>query len=241
MESIAKCVVRDGDLSLVSDRWIIGLGVGSELFEEYAGPSSEVTGKCRVVRSFTKIIEGRKITLIASAGGGIYVEGLVGLAAHSGVKYILGLGACGSLRRDVRIGDVLLAAAAMRGENLTDYYVPKSYPAVADNDLLLKVKTALETSGLRPRVSIVYTTPSILTEDPSEMRKLGELGVDCIECETSILYILTRLAGIKSAVVLVVSDNVVEGKGLSNEAEIKAYKETLRKVLDLLVNVAVNF
>lgn len=80
-DSIAECVARNGDIDLLSDRWVIGLDVGHRLFEEFAGMENEVTGRCRVVRAFNAFVNGRKVTLIASAGGGVYTEGLLGLAS----------------------------------------------------------------------------------------------------------------------------------------------------------------
>lgn len=110
---------------------------------------------------------------------------------------MVGLGDCGSLRDDVNLCDVVIPMAAVRGENLTDYYVDKSYPAVADYDMLNTLKSELEIAGIKPKMGLVYTTPSILTEDPKKMEVLGSMGIACIECEVSVLYTVFRLAGSK--------------------------------------------
>ncbi|MEM1611214.1 MAG: hypothetical protein QXQ57_06180 [Sulfolobales archaeon] len=221
---------------MLSDRWVIGLGIGHQLFEEFAGIGSEVTGTCRGLRTFNISIDGHKVTLIASAAGGLYTEEILGVAYHRGVKYIVGLGACGALREDLDLCDVIIPIASVRGENLTDYYVEKSYPAVADFDMLSILKSELEASGLKPRIGIVYTTPSVLTEDPMKMKILGDMGISCIECEVSVLYTISRLIGIRSAALLIVSDHVVKEKQL-DEATQKNYRDLQKRILSIVVNM----
>lgn len=235
-DSIARCVVRDGNVGLLGDRWVIGLSVGHGLFEEFAGVGSEVTGTCRVLRTFNVTVNERRVTLIASAAGGLYTERLLGLAYLRGVKYIVGLGACGALREDLDVCDVVIPIASVRGENLTDYYVEKSYPAVADFDMLSIFKNELEASGLKPRVGLVYTTPSILTEDPMEMKVLGDKGISCVECEVSVLYTISRLIGIKAVAILIVSDHVVKEKQL-DEVTREKYRDLQKRILNIIVNM----
>ena len=235
-DSIDRCVVRDGNVDLLGDRWVIGLGTGHKLFEEFAGIGNEVTGTCRHFRTFNVVVDGRMVTLIASDAGGIYTEGLLSVAHRRGVKYIVGFGACGAIREDLDLCDVVIPLASVRGENLTDYYVEKTYPAVADFDMLSVLKNVLEASGLKPRVSLVYTTSSILTEDPEEMRILGNMGISCIECEVSVLYTISRLTGIRSAALLIVSDHVVKEKEL-DEMMWKNYSDLQKRILNIVVNM----
>lgn len=235
-DSIDRCVVRDGNVELLGDRWVIGLGTGHQLFEEFAGIGNEVTGTCRHFRTFNVVVEGRKVTLIASDAGGIYTEGVLSVAHRRGVKYIVGLGACGALREDLDLCDVVIPIASVRGENLTDYYVDKTYPAVADFDMLSLLKKELEASGLKSKVGLVYTTSSILTEDPKDMRILGDMGISCIECEVSVLYTISRLVGIRSAALLIISDHVIKEKEL-DETMWEKYGDLQKRILNIIVNM----
>ncbi len=210
MRAAAKALTRDGDLGLLGDYWIIGLGSGFGVYRQFVEDAVEVTGRGNVVKAATGTYKGVRVSFIASAGGGIYVESHVALACHRGVRGVIGLGFCGSLGRGVKIGDIVIPIAAVRDEDTSAHYVDVKYPAVADYVLLSCLVDALRDASVEVHVGIVVTTSSTFAESVEWAKTWYERSVLCVDCETSILYTLTRLADIPSAVALVVSDNVYE-------------------------------
>lgn len=57
-----------------------------------------------------------------------------------GAKLILRLGTCGSLKKDIKAGDIVIATAAAKEEGVSNIYVPTSFPAVADLDAINELR-----------------------------------------------------------------------------------------------------
>lgn len=89
---IKRLVVRNDDLRLIGDYLIVGLGGGFRTLHKYLKSPADVTGEAYVVKSHTGTYKDLRISTIAIAGGGIYIEWVVGIAAIKGVKGIIGIG-----------------------------------------------------------------------------------------------------------------------------------------------------
>ncbi len=124
---------------------------------------------------------------------------------------------CGALQRDLEVDNIVLPIAVMRNEDTSDHYVDKRYPAVANYYLLKLIEEELRSRGYRPKVGIMITTSFTFTEGIDWARRLEELGILCIECETSVIYALSTLCRMTAAVALIVNDHVIESGGPNKE------------------------
>ncbi len=198
-----------GDAKLLGRRVLLVLGGGFRLVPRLLGDRVEsIPGRLTTIRAWR--LRGADASILALAAGPHYVEAAMAVACEAGVEEAYAVGWCGSLRRSVGIGDVVVAYAAVRGEATSDAYAPPGYPAVADPRLAARLYEAVKAAGLRAHLGIVYTTASHLREErlPEEWGGLAH----CVECEVSTFYVIASRIGLPAAAALVVSDSLVEAR-----------------------------
>ncbi len=71
--------------------------------------------------------KGIKISTIAIPGEGAYAEWIISLANAKNAKALIGAGWCGELAESIDIGNIVIPVAAVRDEDVTNYYVDKGF------------------------------------------------------------------------------------------------------------------
>lgn len=142
-------------------------------------------------------------TGIGGCSAGIAVEEL----ARIGVKAMIRIGSCGAMQPEIRLGDLILAAGAVRDDGASQAYVDLRYPAVADTGLLYACLTSARENRFPCHVGIVHSHESFYIDDNEEQKQFwAQKGVLCADMETAALFTIGRLRGIKTASIL---NNVV--------------------------------
>ncbi len=95
-------------------------------------------------------------TGIGSGSTAIAVEELL----YAGADTFIRVGTTGALRRDVRLGDVIIGIAAVRWDGASRWYAFPEYPAVAHWTVVRALVEAAESLGVRHHVGIVASTDS---------------------------------------------------------------------------------
>src|SRR3989338_185872 len=76
---------------------------------------------------YTGNLDGIKVTAINggrfSPDTAITTEILCG----AGIKNIIRIGSCGALKEDIKVGDLILATASVRGDGVTPYYITNDF------------------------------------------------------------------------------------------------------------------
>ena len=123
-----------------------------------------------------------------------------------GARRILRVGTAGSLQPDhIRVGDLVVATAAVRDENTSRLYVPIEYPAVASASMVAASQAATRKLRLEKRIryGIIHAKDSLFAREFGEgpmrernreyMRLLHDSGVMASEMESSHLFVLASL------------------------------------------------
>jgi len=129
-----------------------------------------------------------------------------------GVKRIVRLGTCGSIREDIEPGTVVVALSSIYDEGgcgLKRYYNGFSAPTAPDPYLAVRVMEEMNRNSLDYYTGIVYCSDSFYSEE-SVLNKLIGLGITCIDMETAVLYGLSWLRGFNALSILIVSNNIVK-------------------------------
>ena len=109
-----------------------------------------------------------------------------------------------------------MPTAALRGEGTSRYFVEKAYPAVADFTLLRAIATTLEEvyadSESAIHIGAIYTTDSFAAETEEFLRHWQSRNLLGIEMETSVIYNIPGLYGMKATAIHIVSDKPVAKK-----------------------------
>ena len=169
-------------------------------------------------RGFRGELGGKEVTVLDSRIGSPLALDCTYYLRFTPCRKIVYNGLIGALQPEIGIGDVIVPTAALRGEGASKYFVDEAYPAVADFGLLRALSAVLDEvysdTGIAVHYGPIYTTDAFAAETPAfleEWRKRNLLG---IEMETSVIYTVAALYGMRAASFHVVSDNPVMKRSL---------------------------
>lgn len=135
------------------------------------------------------------------------VDIVAGELLRGGARRLIRVGTCGSLQREVRVGDVVIASGAVRDEASSDAYTAREFPALADPVTVEALARAAERLGLAERVhvGIVHSKDSFFGREfglgpdgernRAYMARLEAAGVLASEMEAAHLFVLGQVHG----------------------------------------------
>lgn len=129
-------------------------------------------------------------------------------AIRGGHRNFWFLGACGGLKPDLRIGDVVLAEAAVSEEGTSRLYTRRGPEHAADPALTRALADAAARTGIAVRRGRVWTTDAPYRETDAKIRRHRAGGVLCVDMEVSALFAVARVRSVRVAGLLVVSDTL---------------------------------
>lgn len=181
----------------------------AETFLENAVCYNEVRG----MYGYTGLYKGKRISVQASGMGvpsiSIYANELI---TSYDVKKIIRIGTCGSLQKDVKIKDVIMAMAASHDSNINlQRFAGMTYAPTASFELLKKAYDVAEKLGVKVKVGNIFTTDTFYHDDPKDWTRWADFGVLAVEMETVGLYTLAAKHGIQALTILTVSDCLITG------------------------------
>jgi uridine phosphorylase len=184
---------------------------------------------------YTGMYQGVKITSINggrfSADTGITTEILCSAQAATMVR----LGSCGALREDIKVGDLIVAEGAVRGDGVTPYYVDEKFNTVADKKLTDSMENAARASGLTVHRGKVWSTDAILRETREVVNAAVDKGAIAVDMVTATFLTICQVHKIPATVILAVSDNVMTGEmGFMNPSYYMAETAMINIALELV-------
>lgn len=198
--------------------------------------------------SWRGIYQGKLVAVVSTGIGGPSAAIAVEEMIRIGVKIVVRVGSCGSLRPEVKIGHLIIPDSAVRAEGTTFAYAPGSLPAVADFDLFHQLRRAAVVAGTPFHTGMTVSVDGLYAPSLYERKeKFGQLGVLGQEMEGSTVLLVSRLRQVRAGCVFVVvnragAQNVQEGilkyaeqatakKGSLVDQETKAAKIALEALI----------
>ena len=160
----------------------------------------------------TGAYDGKKVTV---GNGGRYAPDTAittEILCAGGVETLMRIGSCGSLQEKVKIGDLVIATGALRGEGTTGYYVAKNFSTVSDPTVVRALEQAAKSLGVRYHLGSVYTTDALFQETPELIQELEQQGVVAIDMITSAFLTVAQVRQKKAGAILAVSDECLHAK-----------------------------
>lgn len=161
----------------------------------------------REYRCMTGTYKGVKILAISTGMGGASTAIAIEELKNIGVEAMIRIGSCGAVQPFVKVGDLVLVSGAVRDDGASQTYINLKYPAVSDTFLFNYCIQSAEENGFPYHIGFARSHDSFYIDNEDEINdfwaKRGILGSDM---ETSTLYTVGRLRGIKTASIL---NNVV--------------------------------
>ncbi|MCD6157236.1 MAG: nucleoside phosphorylase [Euryarchaeota archaeon] len=180
----------------------------------------------REFKSGVGFYKGVRVGVLSTGIGGpstaIAVEELARIGTHTLIR----IGTTGTIQKNIKIGDIIIATAAVRGDGTSKYYAPPEYPAVASIEVVNAAIEAAERLGVPYHVGIVWSNDAFYAEgDYVEFwRRKRVLSV---EMEASTLFTIASIKGLRAGAILLAI----------NEAGGEISEETWRKYIDRLILV----
>ena len=195
--------------------------------------NAEKVSQNREYTVYSGFLDGVKISAASTGIGGpsaaICVEELIKCGAHTFVR----VGTSGGMRADVMGGDLCIASAAVRDDGTSREYMPLSYPAAADFEVLSALASAAggicdKTEGNSYHVGVIQSKDSFYGEtNPETMAVSGmlqskwdaylKLGCLASEMECAAIFSVALTRGVRAGGVVLAIWNVERtAKGLES-------------------------
>lgn len=190
---------------------------------------AERIGRSGMFTTWTGSHEGVPITVISGGSGSPEAELIMHeLLEFTDADTFIRVGGSGGYHPSVEPGTVVIATGVVRDEGMTQAYVPASFPAVADHDVVAAMRVAAQRLGLPHRLGITRSSDS-------DFVGVGRPGVggyfqpwhaDILETwaragvlngdrESAAVVTLALLFGKRGGSVCSVADNVIAGRSFT--------------------------
>jgi uridine phosphorylase len=176
----------------------------------------------REYRTFTGTVDGVPVSAMSTGMGGPSVAIGIEELHELGVHTLLRVGTCGALQPGVKMGDLVIALAAVRSEGTSDGYVPREYPAVASLEMVNALVEASVAASAPYHVGVMRSVDALYSDlVPAQMprpdlqaelamwTKAGVIGNDM---EASTLYVVSRIRGMRAGTICLCVDEVGAGE-----------------------------
>jgi len=216
------------------EKFVEGLKEKVEILKEFKGFGEGFTGRYR----------GKILSIIRILVGSPVASDSAYFLKFTQCKNTIYTGAIGALKENIKIGDIIIPTAAVRGEGASKYHVEEWYPAVASFDLLRKAAPIAEETfsklGINVHFGIIYTTDSFAAETRQFLENLQKRNIIGIEMETSAIFTIANLQGMNVIAIHVVSDNPIVGKSLVETLspdDTSRQKTATKTLQDIILNI----
>jgi len=174
--------------------------------------------------TYTGTLLGEPVSVTSTGIGAPSTAIAVEELAAIGADTLIRVGTAGATQAYLPGGALVVAQGAVRDEGTTPHYVPLSYPAVADGNVVEALRRAAESLGFDAHVGIVRSTDALyadLTPDAMPVRALWQETPEavwarghvlCAEMEAAALFVVSSVRRLRAGCVLTVVNATGAGK-----------------------------
>ena len=191
----------------------------------------ELERSSREITTATGTYRGMRLTCMSTGMGTDNVEiVLAELMEITDAPALIRIGSSGALQPEIALGDLIVSTGAVRLENTTDFYVHPGFPAVAHRDVVWALEAACRELGFVHHLGLTATASGFYAPQGRAMRTLPvrypELAdelrrqrVANLEMESSALFVLAHLAGLRSGTICAAYAQRTDGTFLEGAAK----------------------
>jgi len=194
----------------------------------------KVVGKDKPMLSAT----ANNITMINFGMGSPSAATMMDLLSAISPKAVLFLGKCGGLKKNNKVGDLILPIAAVRGDGTSNDYFPPEVPALPAFALQKAISTTIRDYKQDYWTGTVYTTNRRVWEHDDVFKAyLQKIRVMAIDMETATIFITGFFNKIPTGALLLVSDQPMTPDGVKT---IESDKAVTSSFVDLHLNIGID-
>jgi uridine phosphorylase len=154
--------------------------------------------------------------------------------ARVGVTSFIRVGSSAALQPGVAPGELLVSEGTLRNDGTTAAYAHPGFPAVPDTELTLALARHSErialAAGSASHRGISASDDAFYAETPEWISELNRLGILNVEMESSALFVVARLRGLRAGMVCSCSSNLVSGMSLYGDTHDLLHAGWLRSI-----------
>lgn len=185
---------------------------------------------------YTGTYKGKRISVQGTGMGvpsiSIYITELIN---EYDVQKLIRVGTCGSIHKDVKVRDVILAQTASTDSKMNEIiFNGINFAPTANFDLLLKAYNAGIEKGLSLKVGNVFTE-DVFYNEHAEHEKWAQYGILALEMESSALYTLAAKFGRQALSILTVSDHLLTGEVTSSDERQLTFNDMIIVALEAAI------
>ena len=155
------------------------------------------------------------ITIINFGMGSSVAATVMDLLTAINPKAVIFLGKCGSLKKKINVGDLILPIAGIRGEGTSNDYMPAEVPALPAFALQKAISTTIRDFKRDYWTGTCYTTNRRVWEhDKVFKRLLKTLRATAVDMETATIFVTGFANKIHTGALLLVSDQPMIPEGV---------------------------
>ncbi|MCR5421685.1 MAG: uridine phosphorylase [Lachnospiraceae bacterium] len=240
-----KCVKGDVGKYVI----LVGDPGRCSVVAEYLENSGQVAYN-REYNIYTGYLNDEKVSVCSTGIGGPSTAIAIEELHHIGADTFIRCGTCGGIDINVKAGDIVIASGAIRYEHTSVEYAPIEFPAVADYNIVMKLKEAADGYGKKSHIGVVQCKDSFYGQhSPESMPVASELlnkweawkklGVKASEMESAALFVIAAARGCRAGACFhVIWNQEREQAGLDQEMSedtslaVKIAVEGMRKVIE---------
>jgi len=148
--------------------------------------------------------------------------------ANIGATHFIRVGSTGALQPAVKTGDLVINTGSMRNEGTSRFYAKEGFPAVADHFLThALIQAALALRAQREfalHVGLNSSDDAFYGETPEFIQMLADHQLLNVEMESSAIFTIAHMRGLKAAMVCGVSGNLVTSDVEYEEENVRLVK-----------------
>jgi purine-nucleoside phosphorylase len=185
---------------------------------------------------YTGTYKGKRISVQGTGMGvpsiSIYITELMN---EYDVQKLIRVGTCGSIHKDVKVRDVILAQSASTDSKMNEIiFNGINFAPTANFDLLLKAYNAGIEKGMSLKVGNVFTE-DVFYNEHAEHEKWAQYGILALEMESSALYTLAAKFGRQALSILTVSDHLLTGEVTSSDERQLTFNDMIIVALEAAI------
>ncbi len=208
--------------------------------------SVRVERRNREYVTFTGEWQGGELSVMATGIGCDNTEiAVIELAQCADRPTLLRIGSCGGLQSECAVGQLVVSTGGVRLENTSTFFVPEGHAAVAHHEVVLAMIEACERKGFEYHVGLTATASGFYGAQGREVpgfpprfanldEQLGATGVKNLEMESSTLFTLAGMGGMRAGTVCAIYANRLRNEfietGAKHDAEGRCIETGLEAV-----------
>ncbi|MBN2602068.1 MAG: AMP nucleosidase [Candidatus Marinimicrobia bacterium] len=175
------------------------------------------------------------ITIINFGMGSAMAATVMDLLGAISPKAALLLGKCGGLKKKIKIGDLILPIAAIRGDGTSNDYLPPEVPALPSFRLQQAVSAMIKKHEVDYWTGTIYTTNRRVWEHDEKFKNyLAQIRAAGIDMETATIFTVGFINKIPHGALLLVSDSPMTPEGIKTaESDQKVTLKYVKTHLDI--------